>query len=178
MANVRTCISQTLPALPTTLLILIPIEPMPVAMAAAVVLAVVAVLLNVLVAVDETDMAVALVEVSSVVAVELIIIPDMPDIVPMSIPDISMLSLLLEFRNEWKVGLQIIGVMVRRLSSSTRGELSVKSGGQVGLDLGLGGSGPSRPALVPSNKGRRWISWPRSGVERTFWTGPDESTEI
>lgn len=70
---------------------------MPVAMAAAVVLAVVAVLLNVLVAVDETDMAVALVEVASVVAVELIIIPEMSDIVPMSIPDISMFSLLSKF---------------------------------------------------------------------------------
>lgn len=66
-------------------------------MDAAVVLAAVAVLLNMLVAVDETDMAVTLVEVASVVAVELIIIPDMSDIVPMSILDISMFSLLSEF---------------------------------------------------------------------------------
>lgn len=93
-AKIRTCISQTLPALPTTLLILIP---MPVAMAAAVVLAAVAVPLNVLVAVDDTEMAVALVEVANVVAVKSIVIPDMPDIVPISIPDMSMFSLLLNF---------------------------------------------------------------------------------
>lgn len=71
--------------------------PIPVAMAVPIVLAAVAVLLIVLVPVDETDKAVALFEVVSVVAVELIIISDMPDIVPMSIPDISMFSLLLEF---------------------------------------------------------------------------------
>lgn len=89
--EVHTCISQTLPALPTTLLMLIPIEPIPVAMAAAVL---VAVLLAVLVAVDEIDMAVGLVDVANVVAVESIVI-DIPDIVPMSISDISMFSLLL-----------------------------------------------------------------------------------
>lgn len=89
--GLHTCISQTLPALPTTLLMLIPIDPIPVAMAAAVL---VAVLLAVLVAVDEIDMAVALVEVANVVAVESIAI-DIPDIVAMSISDISMFSLLL-----------------------------------------------------------------------------------
>lgn len=70
---------------------------MPVAIAAAVV---VVVLMVMLVVVDESDTPVALVEVLSVVAVESIVMPDMPDIVPMSMPDISMLSLLLEFQNE------------------------------------------------------------------------------
>lgn len=127
-AKARTCISQTLPALPTTLLMLIPIEPIPVSMAVAVLLAAgaillfalanllaalamllaavtmllaamvitllaaVAMLLVVLVAVNERDIAVALVEVVSVVAVVSI---DNPDIVPMSAPDISMFSLRL-----------------------------------------------------------------------------------
>lgn len=102
-SKARTCISQTLPALPTTLLILMPIVPIPVAIAAAVE---VAVLLAALVAVDESvddrDESVALVEVASVVAVEPIVMPDIPDIVPMSMPDISMFSLLLDFRFEWK----------------------------------------------------------------------------
>lgn len=49
----------------------------------------VAVLLAVLVAVDERDMAAALVEVANVVAVEPIAMPGMPDIVPMSMPDID-----------------------------------------------------------------------------------------
>lgn len=57
----------------------------------------VTVLLAVLVAIDERDVAAALVEVANVVAVESIAIPDMPDIVPMSMPDISIFGFLWGF---------------------------------------------------------------------------------
>lgn len=57
----------------------------------------VTVLLAVFVAIDERDVAAALVEVANVVAVESIAIPDMPDIVPMSMPDISIFDFLWGF---------------------------------------------------------------------------------
>lgn len=79
---VLTCISQTSPALPTTLLMLMPSEPIPVA---------VAVPLAEVVAVDVTT---ALVKVVSVVDDEPIVIPGIP---PMSMLDISMLGPLLYF---------------------------------------------------------------------------------
>lgn len=112
------CIWQTLPALPTTLLMLI-VDPMPVAIAAAVVV----VLLAILVAVDDTDVAVALVKVANVVAADSIVVPD---IVPMSIPGMSMLTLRLRYRNQEKGALQKVGFMIRRLRSIQTGGIKVK----------------------------------------------------
>lgn len=75
---------------------LMPIEPEPVAIAVAVAVVVplVTVLAAVLVAADVTDMTVALVKVVNVVDEEPIVIPDIP---PMSMPDISIFDRLLFF---------------------------------------------------------------------------------
>lgn len=70
--------------------------------------------------------------------------------------------------------LQVMEVMVRKFSSSTAGGISVKSGEQIGLDCErarLAGSGPC-------GQRQKIASSPRSCVERTFWTGPDENTEF
>lgn len=127
---------------------LIPIEPMPVAIAAAVV---VVVLIVALVAVDEADMPVALVEVVSVVAVDSIVMPDMPDIVPMSMPDISMLGLLLEFRNEWKVVFRGWELWFAGCHPARRAESVLKAESRSDWTA----SGPVWRALVPWDKGRR-----------------------
>lgn len=114
---------------------LIPIDPIPVAMAAAVL---VAVLLAVLVPVDETDMAVGLVDVANVVAVESIAI-DIPDIVAMSISDISMFSLLLVIKISGRLssGHESNGSQASVTSSRTGG-INVKKwrAGRIGLRAG------------------------------------------
>lgn len=104
-AGAHTCISQTFPALPTTLLILIPIEPVPVAIDAAVVV------------------AVLLVDVANVVAVDPI---DIPDIVPMSIPDISILAFLTNYQSLPKKQKKRVGCMVCRLPPNKTGGIKVK----------------------------------------------------
>jgi len=108
---------------------LIPIVPMPAAMAAAVEEAV---LLAELDTVDDTNMAVALVDVANVVAVESV---DMPDIGTISIPDISMLTLQLSYRNQRKVIFKRVGVTVRRLPSGNMGGINVRKRrtGRIGL---------------------------------------------
>lgn len=70
--------------------------------------------------------------------------------------------------------LEVTGELVRRLSCSTAGGISVKSGEQVRLDCEracLAGSGPL-------GQRQKIASSPRSCLERTFWTGPDENTEF
>lgn len=111
-------------------------------MAAAVGLTAVAVLLNVLVAVDDTDMAVALVEVVNVVAVEPIVIPDIPDIVPMSIPDISMFGFLLVFEMSGRLVFKRCEFWFAGCHPARRADSKLKAEGRSDWIRGWVGAGP------------------------------------